>query len=283
MTCPAVTVQGVCPKPPPDPPPRPFLQGSRKLLLIVVGALLLSNGCMSKEQGDALQRDVDRLKQEMRAEQERSDDSLTRLKTVMEQATALSTRNSADASVQVERLQLEVSRLAGMLEQNSRAIEELRNQLNEQQRQAQDKDAGGQPQLPDDPDQLFSQGTSLLAADKHEQGRQVLRHFINRFPQDARAPKAQLALGDSYYRQQRFAPAIQEYRKILDAYKTSREVPDALYQIGMSFYQLKYCSDAENFFKELLKKSPTHPKATQAKKVLQLIRRFRRNRRVCTS
>ena len=33
-----------------------------------------------------------------------------------------------------------------------------------------------------------------------------------------------------------------EYRKILEKYKNSSAVSDALYKIGMSFYQLKYCT-----------------------------------------
>lgn len=245
-------------------------------------ALTLLSGCMSKERGDALERDVSRLKSEMRAEQQRSEGSLKRLLSVTEQATELSTRNSADASVQVERLQLEVSSLSGKLEQTNRTVEQLRKQLADQQK-SQNTHTGGTGQMPSDPNQLLSQGAARIAANSHDQGRRMIRHFVARYPRDPRVAKAQLTLGDSYYAQQRFAPAIQEYRKIIEHHKKSAEVPDALYKIGMSFYQLKYCSDASNFFQELLKKNPSHPKAAQAKKVLKLIRRFRRNRRVCTS
>ena len=258
------------------------LKGYLGLASIVVVASASLGGCMSKERGDALERDVVRLKSEMRDQQQRSGEALKRLLSVTENATELSTRNSADASVQVERLQLEVSKLTGKLDQTDRAVEQLRKQLAEQQK-AQNNSAGGTAQMPTDPNQLLSQGSARIAANSHDQGRRMIRHFIARYPRDPRVAKAQLTLGDSYYAQQRFAPAIQEYRKIIEHHKKSAAVPDALYKIGMSFYQLKYCSDAANFFQELLKKSPSHPKATQAKKVLKLIRRFRKNRRVCTS
>jgi TolA-binding protein len=266
----------------PDAFVRKLLEGRLGLALVAVTVLASLTACMSQERGDALQRDVARLKQDMRAEQDRSDEARKQLKRVMEQATTLSTRNSADAGVRVEQLQLDVSKLSGRLEQTNRAMEQLRKQLDEQHKDP-SKVSGSAAQMPKDPDQLLRQGAARIAANSHEQGRRMIRHFIARFPRDPRVAKAQLALGDSYYAQQRFAPAIQEYRKILEHHKKSSEVPNALYKVGMSFYQLKYCSDAASFFRELLKKNPSHPKAAQAKDVLKLIRRFRRNRRVCSS
>jgi TolA-binding protein len=119
----------------------------------------------------------------------------------MEQATVLLTRNSADVGAQVDRLQAKVDvkleKLSGESPQNKEAP------------------------VPDNKDELFQQASTKLAAGDHQEARRLLRAFISRFASDPRMDRAQLMLGDSYFSEQKFAPAIVEYKKIVEQYGQS--------------------------------------------------------------
>ena len=127
----------------------------------------------------------------------------------------------------------------------------------------------------------FDREMGKLSAGDHPEARRLLRHFRSSYPKDPRVDQAQLMLGNSWYAEQKFAPAIVEYKKIVEQHKKSKVYPDALYKIGMAFYQLKFCSDAKLFLSQLVKRHRRHQQAKRARKVLKLIRRYRRNRAFC--
>jgi TolA-binding protein len=262
-------------------------RGSLLVAPLMAGALLL--GCFTREEGDALKREVNELKKQTSDDRSRSEREKEQLRKVMEQATSLLTRNNADVGAQVERLTNKVAELTGQLEERQRKLDELSQKLSEFQARTDVKLEGlaGQspqnrnPPTPADKDELFKQASAKLAAGDQQEARRLLRHFIDRFPKDPRLDRAQLMLGDSYFAEQKFAPAIVEYKKIVEQYQQSAVVPDALAKIGMAFYQLKFCGDAQLFFSQLLKKYKRHPQAANASRVLGLIRRYRNNREVC--
>lgn len=259
-----------------------------RLGLVIASSLPLA--CfMSKGEGEALRREVGELKQQAAQDRGRAERERQRLQKIMEQATGLLTRNNADVGVQVERLAAKVAQLTGQLDERQKKLDDLAQRFGEFQAKVDVKLEGlaGQsaqnrnPPAPIDKDELFSQASTKLAAGDQQEARRLLRHFVDRFPQDARVDRAQLMLGDSYYAENKFAPAIVEYKKIIEQYQQSTVVPEALSKIGMAFYQLKFCSDAELFFSQLLKKYKRHPQAANASRVLGLIRRYRKNREVC--
>ncbi len=255
--------------------------------LLAAGVLL--GGCFSSEQGEAIKRDVEQLKKEISSRTGKADQERKQLQKVMEQATALLTRNSADVGAQVERLQTQNSKLFGQIEESNKAINDLNTKLAQIQAKvevnAEKSEANTSTPPPQtlNKDDLYGQAKRKMAAGDHVVARKLLRQFIGRFPGDSRAPVAQRMVGDSYYLQQKFAAAVIEYRKILQKYKSSSAVGDALYKIGMSFYQLKYCSDARSFLTQFTRRFRRHRQASNAKKLIKLIYRYRRNRQFCRS
>lgn len=258
------------------------------LLTLLCSSVLLA-ACMTSGEGEKMRKELNELKGRLAKTQLRADKELAKLQKVMEQATALLTRNNADVGAQVDRLQQGVAKVTGSAEESAKAIQDLSKRFADFQAKVDvklEKLTSGAPQkkqapVPEDKDKLYSLATSRINAGKHEEGRRLLRHFVARFENDSRVPNAWLQLGNSYYAQGKFANAIQEYRKVIEKYKRSKAVPETLYKIGMSFYQLKYCSDARVFFSELTRKHRRHRAAASARKTLKLIRRYRRNRRFC--
>ena len=261
-----------------------------RLTIVVLAAALLASGCWtSKEDGAALRKDVDQLRTELNAANKQAREERIKLQKVLEQATALLTRNSADVGLQVERMQAKLDRMSGTVEENKVGVKELQDSLKDWRAKVDVKmeglsgqaSGGKNAPVPEDKDGLFARAKAKFDASDHQEARRLLRHFMNRYADDSRTDQAQLMIGESYFAEQKFAPAIVELKKIIDKHKQSKLVPDALFKIGMAFYQLKFCSDAQLFLGQILKKHPRHAQVKRAKKVMGLIKRYRKNRNVC--
>ena len=262
---------------------------NHRLVTVLALALLLGGCWTTKEDGQALRKDVDQLRKELNETNKQARAERIKLQKVLEQATALLTRNSADVGLQVERMQAKLDRMSGTVEENKVGVKELQENLKDWRAKVDVKmeglsgeAAGGKnAPVPEDKDGLFKQAKAKYEVSDHMEARRLLRHFINRFADDSRVDQAQLMIGDSYFAEQKFAPAIVALKKIIDKHKQSKLVPDALFKIGMAFYQLKFCSDAELFLGQILKKHPRHSQVKRATKVLGLIKRYKKNRNVC--
>jgi tol-pal system protein YbgF len=251
------------------------------------------SGCMTTKDGEALKQDIDRLKHSFKQDITQAREGQQQLKKVMEQATALLSRNSADVGAQVDRLQNKLAKASGRLEESEKAIKDLNQKVAALQEQLAKLGSAGSntPEPPTnggntpgvDKDTLFKNATTAFNESKHDDARSQLKVFLSRFPGDPRAAQAQYLLGETFYAQQGFPAAIQQYRKVIEHYKKSPFVPEALYKTGMSFYQLKFCTDASAFFKALTKSYKRHKRTAEAKKLLRVLGKVKRNARFCSS
>lgn len=267
-----------------------YLSAIAPLSLALLVALSLP-ACVTSSEGEQMKKDIEELKTKLATAQLQAEKSRAQLKKVLEKATAMLNRNNADVGAQVERLESKQRKLTGTAESNAKLVNDLSKKFSDFQAKVDvklEQLTSGAPQkkqapVPQDKNKLFSAAQAQASSGKLAEARRLLRHFISRFASDSRVPKAILMLGDSYYREGKFAKAIQEYRTIFERHKKAKVYPTALYKIGMSFYQLKFCTDARGFLGELTKRYRRHKNVKSAKKVLTFIRKYRKNRRFCTS
>jgi len=265
---------------------------SSRILSTRLGACVLSSlllcSCFSATDGEALKRDVAILKKQVSQGVDKGEEERKRLQKVMVKATALLTRNSADVGAQVDRINAANNKLKGQLEELRNAIGKINKQLSILEAKVSSNTQTSQAQAvtvvaPKSKDELFNLGVKKLAAGDHINGRKLLRKFLAKASDDRRSSGVQLRIGQSYYVQQKFAAAAVEFRKVLRNYQKSKEAADALYKIGMAFYQLKFCSDAQTFFTQFIRKHRRHRDVKNARKVMRLIRRYKNNRQFCSS
>ncbi|MCA9667886.1 MAG: outer membrane protein assembly factor BamD [Myxococcales bacterium] len=259
-----------------------------RLLASVLVVSFALGACFSASEGEALKKQVAVLKKKVATEIGRAEDKRKQLKSVMEKATALLTRNSADVGAQVERIQHNNNKLIGQIQELAKQINDLNGKLEKLKAKVEvnteTTQGNAQQQKAKTPDEMFSEGKRLLNAGDHVSARKLLRKFINAMPTDKkRCSQAQRLIGDSYYQQQKFAPAILEYGKIIEQYPKSKHVAHAYYRSGMGFYQLKFCTDAKKFLRPFVRRFRRNSNARAARKVLRLIRRYRRNKNFCSS
>ena len=260
--------------------------GASTLLLALVVALgSASWGCWTtKQEGEALRRDVEDLKARLAKTDERNKRERIKLQKVMEKATALLTRNSADIGAQVERIQNQQLKLTGKQDELAMKVAKLEKLVMELKGKLEAKEKGtgapGEP-IPNDPAEIMKKAEARISEGYPAQARTLLKALVKKFPESSLVPKAYRLMGDSYFDQQKYAPAIVMYKKVLEKTPVGPEAAEATFKIGLSFYQLKFCSDADVFLSDFLAKNRKHTYAKRARKLRRLIRRYRKNPAFC--
>ena len=264
---------------------RPALRrnGGRVLagFLLAVWAGAGAAGCVTSGQGDLMRHDIAELKLRLDAIDKRDAEykaQVIRLKKVLDDATALLARNSADVGAKAAKNEQDIAAVNGRLEelnhtleQQTRTAEDLKVRLAAmEQTQGKIGDRVGL-NVPDDKEQLWAQAGQRLAQGQRDEGRRFFRTFIQRFPQDPRAPQAYLMLGQSFSQESKFPNAAAEFQKVLDNYASSPEVPEAMWQLALTFTQLKFCSDARALLGDLIKRYPKSKRVSDAKGELRQI------------
>jgi TolA-binding protein len=214
------------------------------------------------------------------------------LRAILDQATALLTAASSDvgakelkAETDIATLQVQIDRLGQTLEQRRRQNSDDQHRFDTRLATLERSEAAiadrVAPLLPDDKDQLWQQATARLASAQRDEGRRFYRAFIQRFPQDPRAPQAYLAIGASFLQEKRFSSAAATFQRLLDTFPTSPEVPEATLQLSSAFVQLRFCTDARSLLRDVLKRYPSSPPAAEARRELKVVEHL--SRAECTS
>ena len=243
---------------------------SRLAFAIVVLSPLALSGCFwvtTKAEGKSIKRKVDTLEEQM-AKQEQA---LPKLQEVLDQATKLLARNSADIGNQVGGLSEEMKMLNGLVQEAKRLTEEVRDASARQDQRLQalenrvaameTKAVATQKTAA----QLWDEGNGALKAGRYEDARTALRQLLVKYPGDERADDAQMARGEAYYKEKKFQESLGEFQRVFEKYPDSPLADDSAYRAGEAAEQLKWCTDARAYFGLLLQRWPRSDLVKKAK------------------
>ena len=216
---------------------------------------------------------------------------LSRLRSIVDEATKVVTRNSADVGGKVDKLTVDVAQLTGRLDDMQHTIDALTKQFNDYRASSDTKleqltntmTAAKNPPVPETPEAVIAEADKRLAANQYADARRLYEAFVNRYPTDPRAARAQFQMGEAYLAEKRYANAIGAYTKVIDNFPKSENVPDAMFKNGVAFFALKYCSDAKVYFQELLKRYPKTNWKKEATEQLKDLAKDAKNKNACTS
>jgi outer membrane murein-binding lipoprotein Lpp len=253
-------------------------------------AVVLVSGCVTSGQGDKLRDDISNLSKRVENVEARLNEQMARLRKLLDEATGLLERNSADLGTKVSHNESDIAALAGKIEESRHLLEEMQRQLaaveqtqqktNQEQQKIIDRVA---PSMPEDKEALWKESQSRLAGGMREDARRFLRSFIQRFPTDPRASQAQLQVGQSFAQEFKNGLAVAEYLAVMSRFARSPEVPEAMWLLGEAYVAMKYCTDAKAIFLDLSKRYPKSPRANQVKDRLRDIQKISKNKDLCTS
>jgi TolA-binding protein len=262
---------------------------------VLLGALLAPPSCVTSTEGDKMRSDIDSLRvrlDEIDKRDKEYKEQVVRLRKVLDEATALLTRNSADVGAKVAKSEQDIAAIQGRIEELAHNVDVEIRQTGEMQSKLETRLAALEqtqtkivdrvaPEMPTDKDQLWTQAGQRLASGQRDDGRRFYRVFIQRFPQDPRAPQAYLAIGMSFVQESKYANAAAEFQKVLQNYPASPEVPEAMWQLSLAFVQLHFCSDARALLSDLVKRYPKSARAADARGELRSIAKLPKSS--CTS
>lgn len=255
-------------------------------------------GCFlwtSAEQGAELQRRLDRIEErtrtletglgeELRGEIATAKTKVAELESVLERATQLVTRTSADTGAQVEQLQAQVAAQEGAIAELRHELERLQEEFREQQTDYENRmkklarRAGidmplDEAEIPTDRQQHWDRAQQAYEAREFSTARALYRAFVQRYRDDARADDAQLRIGQSYLLEDRPATSLGELRRVIADFAQGDAVPAALLAMADAFYRLHACTDARTALETLLRAHPRAPQAAEARTRLRDIQR----------
>jgi TolA-binding protein len=258
-----------------------------------LAAALGLGGCMTSGEGEKMRADLTKLSERVEGMERRDteiNEQVARLRKVLDQATALLGRNSADLGTKVAKNEADVAALTGQIEEAKHLLADLEKKivadagriaaLEQTQTKIVDRVA---PTLPEDKESLWKEAQNRMSTGLRDDGRRFLRAFIQRFPQDQRSATAYLMIGQSFAAEGKHTPAAAEYQKVIETYPRSAEVPEAMYAMAESFSELKFCSDALGLLQDLTKRYPKSARTSEAKKKIRELQKNRRDKRLCTS
>jgi TolA-binding protein len=247
-------------------------------LLLAAVALAATAACYPWWSGSALEDRIQALEnasRETRAEQDqlrrdfdaRFAERLAAVDKAVEALEKSARRTTAEVGAQAEELQGQVAELRGLLEtqrftmeDTSRRIDDLERRVaalggDEAVEKLECKRALAEIERPKDRAAYFA-----LAKSYHDKGqycfsRALFNEYIAKWKFDDRSPEAQILIGDSYFAEKDYRTAIVEYGRVRDTWPKSKQLPDALYKLGLSFLELGARDEAKVFLGEAAKYS----------------------------
>ena len=270
----------------------------RRSVRVALGLVLASAGlsaCWTSAEGEALRRRVRTLeesggtqREELQSEIATAQTKVRELEEVLDRATRVVTRASADTGAQVERLQEQVMALEGQLA-------ELRNEVQRQQTQSTEQQQDFERQLkklarhvgldtsvdeseiPAGADAHWELAEQAFGRRQFGRARTLYRLFVERHRADERIDNAQYRIGASYLEEDRPATALGELNRVRTDHPDGDVADDALLGMANAFYALHACTDARSTLQALIRAHPRSPLVRQARTRLREIQRAPRS------
>lgn len=277
-------------------------RSTRTLVLLACASPLLLGGCFAfatREDADKLQRQVDELQKKVATQEaqavdlrnatKEADVQIQKMKDLVQQATDVVTRNSANLGQDVDKLKEELAHLQGRVDVAESSLNGVTTSFNDFRAATDPKleqlqnliNASKTPPIPETADGVFAEGQRRFEAKEWNDARRLYTAFIDRYPRDARAPAAQFYIGESYFSEQKYPNAIGAFTKVVDNYPKAKEVQDAMFRNGQAFKALRYCGDARIYFQELLRRYPHTTWKKQTNDELNKLKADLKNKDLC--
>lgn len=116
--------------------------------------------------------------------------------------------------------------------------------------------APAQPQAPPSADVLYSTALRDFIGGNYELARQEFTDYLNYYGKTQLAGNSQFYIGETYYRQNDFERAIQEYDKVFSNHPNSYKIAAAYLKKGYALLELNKRDEGTRVLRELVQKFP---------------------------
>ena len=197
-------------------------------------ALILTSGCATRGSVRQIEARLDHIAADLEVMRERQMDGTREAARQAEELRLATARlhdleaRVRDASDRVAALGVRVTATEASLRETIAAVEALPRVAASAREPVRPVDTGAAA------DRAFA--SALVTFRSGEYGQAVLdfTDFVTRYPDHSLAPRAQLWIGEAYFRQRDYQQAIVEYRKVVDAAPGSPSAAEAWVKIGQA-------------------------------------------------
>lgn len=262
----------------------------------LIPLLSLGSGCFwvtTKSEGEQLRKDLTVVRGRLDTKEKTLDDQIAQLQKVLEDATRVLKRNSADIGADVESLRNEVRTANGLVTSINNSINELK-QSYDTYRKATDVrlDAieqrvvqieSGKPTASSSPEELWKLGSTAFENGRYNEAIEVFKRLSTTYPTHERADDAVYFRGQSYTNLKDWDHAISVYQQLYDKYPDSPLADDGLYFAALAAQQLKNCTEARTYLDLVKKKYPRSNVTKQVNELDAALKRDVKNKAKCGS
>jgi TolA-binding protein len=207
------------------------------------------------------------------------DKKLREVQVKLDELNTVSRAKGADLGVAVSKLGDELARLKGELEAQQHNLGQLQQQVAESSKEtdarlASLKGTGALDEAmarqkiaelprPDDRAAVFALAQQVEAGGDKGVAREILLHYVKRWPRDDKAPEAAFRAGHLLAGQARWREAVVVFGKVAEDYPKSDRAPEALLQVAEGLVQLDRREDARSVLEQLI---ADYPKSDAARR-----------------
>lgn len=247
-------------------------------------AWMCASACVTAGQGRQMEARIQKLEGQTRELDEQRAlvrDRVAAADKKIAELNATAHRTGADLAVNQDRLQEEVTRLRGVLEELAHRLDGLDKSIAQQKsdtdaRFAALKGAGAleeyeakrkveQIKRPTEKAEFFALAQQQESKGDRAVARELYEEYVKKWPTDPRAADAHFRIGELWYAEKRYRDAILSYGKVVQDFPRSDKAPDALLRTAESMLALDLPEDAKNLFQEVVKRYPRSTAASRAK------------------
>jgi TolA-binding protein len=266
-----------------------------RFLVLLFPALALP-GCFwvtTKSEGETLRKDLTLVQSRLSAKEKTLDDQIAQLQKVLEDATRLLKRNSADIGAEVESLRADLRTANGLVTTINNSINELKGAFDTYRKTADARLDGleqrvvqiesGKANASSSPEELWKLGSTAFEAARYSEAVDLFKRLSQTYPTHERADDAVYFRGQSYTNLKNWDLAIGVYQQLYEKYPDSSLTDDGLYFAAVAAQQLKNCTEARTYVSIVKQK---YPKSNVTKQVDDLdkgLKRDLKNKAKCTS
>lgn len=198
-----------------------------------------------------IQATIDSTKTEMQAMNGRIDDMGISLKKPSEDLA----RYREDADKRIVALEERIIRLQSTLDELTKKVGEL----------AQAKEVAPTP------DSVYMKGLDTFKTGDMPAAREIFTKFLEQYPQHDLAANAHYWIGETYYSEKSYEPAILAFQDVIKDFPTKDKVPAAMLKQAMAFNAINDTKSAKYVLKKLGEAFPKSDEAIKAKELLKEI------------
>lgn len=196
-----------------------------------------------------IQASIDSTKTDMQAMNGRIDDMAISLKKPSEDLA----RYREDADKRIIALEDRVIKLQSTLDEFTKKMGEL----------AQTKD------VTPTPDSVYMKGLDTFKAGDMPAAREIFTKFLEQYPKNELAANAHYWIGETYYSEKNYEPAILAFQEVIKNYPQKEKVPAAMLKQAMAFKAINDIKSAKYVLKKLAEGFPKSDEAAKAKELLK--------------